>query len=314
MPVMILVTGGTGFVGRALLRQLAHTGQPVRTLIRPSSQTPALPRGVAVEVAISALNDERSLRAALQGVDTIYHLAGAEFEGIRGNILETDARGTATLVRAAKDARVQRFFYVSHLGADRSSYFPVLKVKGVAEEYIRKSGMDFTIFRSGLLYGPEDHFTTAFARLGSLYPALFLPGNGEVTFQPLWVEDLITCLLWSLDNADTSRQTFEVGGAEYFTIRQALMLIMAVIGRNPTLIPLGLPYLRAATVSAQTLIPNFPFSTYWVDYFGANRVCATDTISRIFGFIPARFTYRLEHLKAIDWEKEARANLFKRKT
>ncbi|GAB4502160.1 MAG: complex I NDUFA9 subunit family protein [Anaerolineales bacterium] len=310
---MILVTGGTGFVGRALLRQLALTGQRVRTLIRPSNQTPALPRGVPVEVAVAALNDERGLRAALQGVDVIYHLAGAEYEGARGNILETDARGTASLVRAASDARVRRFFYVSHLGADRSSFFPVLKVKGVAEEYIRKSGMEYTIFRSALLYGPEDHFTTAIARLAASYPALFLPGNGEVTLQPLWVEDLVTCLLWSLDNPDTARQTFEVGGAEYFSFRQAVMLILDTIGRKNMLIPLGLPYLRAATVAMQAMIPNFPFSTFWVDYFGANRVCATDTVSRVFGFIPARFTYRLEHLKAIDWQKEARVSLFQRK-
>ena len=309
---MILVTGGTGFLGRALIRQLAGTGQQVRTLIRPSPRTPALPRGVPVEVAVASLSDERGLRAALRGVDVIYHLAGAEHEGARGNILETDARGTANLARAAAQARIQRFFYVSHLGADRSSFYPVLKMKGIAEEHIRRSGVPYTIFRSAILYGPEDHFTTSIARLASLFPVMFLPGQGDVIIQPLWVEDLVTCLLWSLDNPEMENETYEVGGAEYFSFRQALEIILGVIRKNPIILPLGIPYLRSLTVAMQSMIPNFPFSTFWVDYLGYNRNCPTDTISRVFGFIPARFTYRLEHLKAVDWRRDAQKTFYKR--
>ena len=309
---MILVTGGTGFLGRALIRQLVSTGQQVRTLVRPSKRTPALPRGVSVEVAVTSLGDERGLRAALRGVDMVYHLAGAEHEGARGNILETDARGTANLVRAAAQARIQRFFYVSHLGADRSSFYPVLKMKGVAEEHIRKSGVPYTIFRSAILYGPEDHFTTSLARLGSLFPVMFVPGQGEVLIQPLWVEDLVTCMLWSLDNPEMLNQTYEVGGAEYFSFRQVLEIILAVIGKKPTILPLGLPYLRSLTVFMQGVMPNFPFSSYWIDYLGYNRTAPSDTISRVFGFVPARFTYRLDHLKAIDWRKDALKTFYTR--
>lgn len=309
---MILVTGATGFLGRVLIRQLTLSGQTVRTLIRPSSRTPALPRGVPVEVAVSSLGDVRGLRAAMRGVDVIYHLAGAEHQGTRGNILETDARGTANLAQAAADARIRRFFYVSHLGADRSSYYPVMKMKGVAEEHIRKSGVPYTIFRSALLYGPEDHFTTSLARLAAYYPAMFMPGNGDVTLQPLWVEDLVTCLMWSLEDQRAINQTYEVGGAEYFSYRQILEIIMGVIQRRPFLIPLGLPYLRYLTVTMQSMVPNFPFSSYWIDYLGYNRICSTDTITRVFGFIPSRFTYKLEHLKNTDWRKDARAVFFKR--
>lgn len=312
IPIMILVTGGTGFLGRALIRQLASSGQEVRTLVRPSKRTPALPRGVPVEVAVTSLSDERGLRAALRGVQVIYHLAGAEHEGPRGSILETDARGTANLARAAAQARIQRFFYVSHLGADRASFYPVLKMKGVAEEHIRKSGVPYTIFRSALLYGPEDHFTTSLARLGALYPVMFLPGQGDVLLQPLWVEDLVTCLLWSLDNPETANQTYEVGGAEYFSFRQALEIILDVIHKKPWLVPIGLPYLRSLTVLMQGLVPNFPFSTFWVDYLGYNRTAPSDTISRVFGFVPARFNYRLDHLKAIDWRRDALRTLYRR--
>jgi NADH dehydrogenase len=309
---MILVTGGTGFVGRALIRQLVANGQQVRTLIRPSPRTPNLPRGMPVEVAVSSLNDERGLRAALRDVDIVYHLAGAEHEGAHANILETDARGTFNLSRAAAETRVRRFFYVSHLGAGRSSYFPLLKIKGIAEEHIRRSGVAHTILRTALLYGPEDHFTTALARMLAFFPIYIMPREGEVLLQPLWLEDLVTCLIWSLDTPETLNHTFDIGGAEYFPLRQAVEIIQATIGQRRWLLPLGLPYLRALTVMLGSLLPGFPFSTFWVDYFAYNRTCPVDSISRLFGFIPARFTYRLEHLKGVDWNRLAWQTFFKR--
>ena len=144
---MILVTGGTGFIGKALIRSLVESGYPVRTLIRPSSQSPDLPRGVGVEVAVSSLKDERGLRAAMVGVDTVYHLAGVERRGAYASLMEVDIQGTQAVTTAAVDAGVDRLFYISHLGADRASAFPVLKSKAIAEEHIRRSGSacaDFT--------------------------------------------------------------------------------------------------------------------------------------------------------------------------
>lgn len=300
---MILVTGGTGFVGRALVRQLVANGQRVRTLIRPSPRTPALPRGVPVEVAVASLGDERGLRAALRGVDVIYHLAGAEHEGARGDVLGVDGRGTANLAQVAAEMRVRRFFYVSHLGADRSSYYPLLKVKGIAEEHIRRSGVPHTMFRTALLYGPEDHFTTSLARLVGMFPLLFLPRDGEVLIQPLWVEDLVTCLVWANDMPETVNQTYDIGGAEYFSFRRVVEIVMETMARRRLLVSLPLPALRSATVAMESIFPSFPFSTFWVDYLSYNRTCPVDSVTRLFGFLPARFTYRLDHLKGVNWAK-----------
>ena len=230
---MILITGGTGFIGRALVRHLFDAGYSVRTLLRPSPRTPRLPKSVPVEVAVVGLGDVRGLRAALRDVETVIHLAGTEHQGRNANLMGTDIQGTQNLAQAAKQAGVERFIYLSHIGADRASAFPVLKAKGIAEEHIRKSGVPHTIVRSSIVYGPEDHFTTKIASLLRRALVFFpMPGDGQTRIQPLWVEDLVTCLLWAMENPETINKTYEVGGSEYFTLRQTLETIMEVTGKR----------------------------------------------------------------------------------
>lgn len=307
---MILVTGATGFIGRVLVRQLSATGQTLRVLLRPSLRTPRLPKGVPVEVAVVGLSDERGLRAALRGVDTIFHLASAESHGRQGSLFTTDIEGTRNLASAAADAGVQRIVYLSHLGADRASAFPVQKAKGIAEEHIRRSGVPHTIIRSSLVFGPEDGFTNNLARFLRGFPFFFpMPNDGRNLLQPLWVEDLVTCLLWTLDNPETINQTYEIGGSEYFTYRQVLETIMNVTHTRRLLVPLPLPYMRALIITLDTFIPGFPGSTYWLDYVSVNRNCAVDTLPRVFGLMPARFTYRLDYLIRKPWFSAMRDSL-----
>jgi uncharacterized protein YbjT (DUF2867 family) len=299
---MILVTGATGFIGRALIRHLSNTGQQVRVLLRPSPQSPRIPKGVPVEVAVVSLNDERGVRAALRGVDHIYHLASASTLGRRGNLLTTDIEGTRTLAQAASDAGIQRFIFLSHIGADRASAFPIQKAKGIAEEHIRRSGVPYTIIRSSVLFGPEDRFTNNLAGILRAVPFIFpIPSDGRSLLQPLWVEDLVTCLVWTLDNPETVNQTYEVGGGEYFTLRQVLETLMDVTRRRRLLVPLPVPWMRALLVMVDSLVPNFSISTYWLDYVAVNRTCPVDNLPRTFGLMPARFAYRLDYLARKPW-------------
>lgn len=301
---MILVTGGTGFVGRALIRQLVETGREVRLLIRPSPQSPRLQRGIPFEVAVSSLDDARGLRAAMVDVDVVYHLAGVERRGAYASLMSVDISGTRVMAQVAADAGVERFFYISHLGADRASAYPLPKAKGIAEEFVRRSGVDFTILRSAIVYGPQDGFTTGLARLLYALPFLFfMPGDGRTLLQPLWVEDLATCLVWALDDNRTRNQMYEIGGPEYLNLAQVLELVQSATGLRRKLIRTRPPYLQAMTVIMEALFPGFPASVYWLDYMATNRTCSLDTIPRIFNLMPARMSYRLEYLRGEDWRR-----------
>jgi len=294
---MILVTGATGFIGRALVRQLSESGQEVRVLLRPSPRSPRLPKGVPVEVAVVSLNDERGVRAALRGVHQVFHLASAAGYGRRGNLFTTDIEGTRTLTDAAKDAGVERLLFLSHVGADRASAFPMHKAKGIAEEFIRKSGLPYTIIRSTIVFGAEDRFTNNIATTLRSMPFFFpLPGDGRVLLQPLWVEDLVTALTWALQNPDMLNETYEIGGGEYFTFRQVVEILMGVTHAQRAFVPLSIPTMRALFVTLDPLLPKADISTYWLDYIAVNRTCPVENLPRAFGLMPARFAYRLDYL------------------
>jgi len=188
---MILITGATGFIGRTLVRQFSSIGYPLRALIRPSPRSPRLPKGVPVEVAVVSLADKRGLRAALRDVDVIIHLASAENQGSRGSLLTADIQGTENLVEAASDAGVDRLVYLSHIGAGRSSAYPAFKAKGIAEEHIRNGKVPYTILRTSLVYGPEDHFTNNLSRLiRSSFGVFPIPSGGRTVVQPVWWKTL----------------------------------------------------------------------------------------------------------------------------
>jgi len=304
---VILVTGATGFVGRALTPRLVEGGADVRCLIRPARRSPRLPKDVPVQVAIASLSDPKGLRAALVGVDTVIHLAGAEWHGQAADVMAIDAGGTRSLVELAKDAGVSRFIYVSHLGSDRASAYPVLKAKGIAEEFVRQSGLNYTILRTSLLYGEEDVFANAIAMVLRATPIFFfMPGDGTVKLQPLWVEDLVTCLEWSLDDLTTLNQTISLGGPEFFSFREIVQMVMRTIRTRRIIVPTRQPYLRWGAALLESLLPRSPLTTRWLDHLAVNRTTELISVTRYFGLRPARFEQTIEYMRQKRWLRELR--------
>jgi uncharacterized protein YbjT (DUF2867 family) len=295
---MILVTGGTGFVGQVLVKQLVQNGWPVRMLLRPSASSPNLPRGIPVEVAVCSMNDQRSLKAALKDVDVVFHLAGSERSGSRSDLAGVDVEGTEAIAQAAAQTNVERIFFLSHLGADRFSAYPVLKAKALAEGYITHSGVDYTIFRSAPIFGPRDQFTTSFTQVLRIIPLVFfMPGDGSSLIQPIWIEDLVMSMVLSLEDSTTANRVFEVGGSEYFTFRQIIEMLMEATATRRRLVSMGPAYLRILALYAENTSKKFPLSLFWLDYLSADRTCALDTLPRVFGLMPARFKQQLNYLQ-----------------
>ncbi len=310
---MILVTGGTGFIGKNLVRTLVESGYPVRVLIRPSKKSPDMPFGVPVEAAVTSLGDARGLRAAMVGVETVYHLAGVERRGAYANLMAVDILGTRAVAEAAADAGVDRLFYLSHLGVDRASAYPVFKAKAIAEDDIRKCGVDFTIIRSSIVYGEFDGFTTGLAQLLASIPFVIpIPGDGKILLQPLWVEDLVTALVWALESKTTRNETYEVGGPEALSISQIITLIMEAIGVRRRILPIQPPFLRGMTVTLESISTDLPVSVFWLDYLAANRTCALDNLPRFFNLAPARMSHQLDYLKGVNWSRSIIKTLLQR--
>lgn len=293
---MILVTGGTGFVGRHLVEQLIASGKQVRILLRPSKKSPNLPKGMAVEAAVCSLQDERGLRAAMRDVDLVFHMVGTERHSSRASLQEVDIHGTQHLANAAAYSGVQRIFYLSHLGADRASAYPVLKAKAIAEGMIINSGVPYTIIRSAVIFGPGDQFTTSLLRLLRLAPGFFImPADGSSLVQPLWINDVISCLLLALENEDFVQQTISIGGLDLLTFRQVIDLVMVRTGIHRRVLSLSPANLRILALFMDQFT-RFPVSIFWLDYLSANRTTQLDSVPRTFGIMPSRFHTKLDFL------------------
>lgn len=302
---MILVTGATGFVGRSVLRRLDQAGLPFRILLRPTRRTPDLPAGISMQVSLASLSDRRGVRAALVGVDSVIHLAGAERHGSREELILADMEGTRALAEAAAEAGVRRLIFLSHLGSDRASAYPVLRAKAVAEEFLRASGVPTTILRSAAIFGPGDRLTTGLAMALATLPGFFpVPRDPAPRLQPVWIEDLSFCLTWALEESELIGQTVEVGGPEYLSIVEVTHLVMKAAGLRRRLVPLRAPYLRLGAWAFERLFPHPPVTRFWFDYLAADRTTDLNTMPHTFGLQPARMEGHVDYLRGRSWARE----------
>jgi NADH dehydrogenase len=279
-------------VGRALVPHLIESGWPVRVLIqsRRGSQAARSYWPAGVDVVVGDLSDTQTLHKAMQGVHTVFHLASAQWWGSRRDLDRVDVQGTRDVVAVARSARVGRLYYLSQLGAEPSSAYTLLRVKGQVEALVRDSGVAYTVMRCGVLFGPDDRFVNGIAMMLRANPFFFFqPGRGENLLHPLYVKDLVAALEKSMQNIDLVDSVIEIGGAEYVSFNEMVRTVMRVSGARRIIVSIPPHTLRALTRVVRRVMPRWPMTAQWFDVLASNRTAKLGNLYDYCGVRPVRF-------------------------
>jgi NADH dehydrogenase len=234
---MLLLTGATGQIGTALLRRLNAQGTPVRVLVRDPRRLGS--ERVRVQIALGDLTDPPSFRNALRGVKTVVHLAASARDQPRGSIEELNGIATWRLVQAAERAGVEHFVFFSALAASEHDRTRFLRAKALAEQAVRDSDLQHTIFAPSLVFSPGDRHLALLERL-ALLPAVPVPGRGRARFQPIWAEDVADCVMTVLTgHGEQALRRHELAGPETLDHVTLAGIVLRAAGRERPLI--GIP-------------------------------------------------------------------------
>jgi NADH dehydrogenase len=265
--------------------------------LRPSQRDQCLVRGIAVSSVAASTSDLPALRGSLESATAVVHLTGEE-DLDRGETLRSHIDDTITLIKAAREAGVQRFIYLSRLGADRTSAYPLFRARGEAEGTVRESGLNFTILQAPILYGQDDTSTNVLVMMAKMMPfVLPIPSAGLSRFQPLWVADLAACIGATLDRDDLIGQTVPLGGPEHFTLQQMVTQVLAAAGLRRAVVSVPVPLVQVAITLLDALLPRNPAPPWWLDLAIAGSATELGAIPRVFGFEPCRLSECLDYLR-----------------
>ncbi len=260
---MILVTGATGTVGRALLPLLLERGEDVRVLVRDPRRLGRLRVEVRLALGdLADLTDPRVLRQALRGVGTVIHLAAAIRDQPRAPVEELNGLATARLLRAAERSQVDRFVFFSAIGASEVQRTRFFRAKALAERAVADSELQTTVFAPSIVYNRDDPWVTIQRRLG-LLPAIPISGRGRAAFEPIWAADVAACVLADLDlDGDGGSRRHELAGPERLTYDQIARLIGRATGRERPLVHVPLGLVHAGLEGLRRAVGDAAFATW----------------------------------------------------
>ena len=257
---MILVTGGTGFVGGHVVRALLDAGKPVRCLVRDLGRAGQL-EGLGSELVEADMTEPETLRGAVEGVESVVHLVAIR-QGKRSQFEAVMSRGTRALLDEARRAGVRRFVHMSALGTTQETkdIVPYYGAKWDMEQAVRGSGLPHVIFRPSFVFAPDGGILPTFRKLAKLTPVTPIAGSGEQRLQPIWAEDLVACFVRALDDDGVTNRTLELGGPDVVSWNTLWARLKQALGvRRPSLhVPMAL--MRANALVTERLPGNIPLT------------------------------------------------------
>ena len=245
---LVTIFGGSGFVGRHMVRALANDGWRIRVAVRrPNNALFLRPMGRVGQIQLVKTNvhDEEAVRAALKSADAAINLVGILYQTGSQRFETVHAEAAERIARLAAEQGTGRLLHVSALGVDRNERSRYARTKVIGEERVRKAFPAATIFRPSVMFGPEDEFFNKFAWLARISPMLPLIGGGRTRFQPVFVGDVARATAKVLNDATTADKIYELGGPEIMTLKDVMELVLRETRRNRLLVPIPFGLARA---------------------------------------------------------------------
>lgn len=241
---LAVVFGGSGFIGRNVVRELAKQGWRVRVAVRRPHHAQFLrPMGAVGQIQLFQANVRHrpSVARALEGADAVVNLVGILFQQGSQSFARVQGAGSAVIADCARVAGVEAFIHMSAIGADAGSDSLYARTKGEAERAVCSAIPTATILRPSVVFGPEDQFFNKFATMASMVPPLaplpILIGGGATKFQPVYVDDVADAVCAALTRPDAKGRTYELGGPRIYTFRQLLEFMLLETGMKRVLLP-----------------------------------------------------------------------------
>lgn len=279
---LVTVFGGSGFVGRHVVRALARDGWRVRVAVRRPDLAGHLQPlgGVGQIVAAQAnLRFPESVAQAVKGADAVVNLVGILAESGKQTFSTLQADGPRIVADAARAAGAARFVQMSAIGADRASRAAYGKTKAAGEEAALAVYPDAVILRPSVVFGPEDRFFNLFAAMARFSPVLPLIGGGKTRFQPVFVGDVARAVALAASGAAAGGpQAYELGGPDVMTFEEILRFVLDETDRSRTLLPIpfGLAKMQAKVLQ---LLPGAPLTVDQVTMLETDNVVSAEAVA-----------------------------------
>jgi NADH dehydrogenase len=295
---LVTVFGGSGFVGRHLVRALCKRGYRIRVAVRRPDLAGFLqPLGRVGQIhAVQAnLRHAGSVEAALRDADAAINLVGIMYETGKQRFSAVQGEGAGTVARAAAALDIP-LVHMSALGANAESGAAYARAKAEGERLVLEAKPDAVIFRPSIVFGPDDSFFNRFAGMARLSPVLPLIGGGETRFQPVFVGDVATAMADAVDGKATGGTTYELGGPEVRSFKELMQEMLTLIGRKRLLLPIPFPVAKGMAVFTG-ILPNAPLTSDQVELLKSDTVVSEAAAAE--GRTFAHFGIRPQLMEAI---------------
>jgi len=278
---LITIFGGTGFIGRHLVRRLAERGARLRVIARnPSRGRHLQPMGSVGQIVVERadLRSEEGLGPALAGAGAVVNLIGILHESGRATFEEVQGELPGRIARAATATGATRMVQISAIGADPASKSAYARSKAKGEAQARAAMPGATILRPSIVIGPEDGFFNRFASMARFMPVLPLIGGGKTRFQPVYVGDVAEAIVAALTRDDAPGNTYELGGPKVYSFEELMRYMLSVIDRKRMLLPLSFE-LAALQARVLELLPEPPLTRDQLELLKVDNVVAEGALT-----------------------------------